>query len=166
MKNIKSVKDLTDKNESLNIIYRDLKLDLTNLNDDNYSTGIYKDNPINSYTSIRDIEASKNEEAILNSVKNWFNTSTYSRLLNPDLHMDLRDYLFELCDEYTAYFIGLDITKSLPYYEPRIQIKKCNITVNRDEGSFYIELQLVIPSLDNKEINLRQLLDSTGFTTI
>lgn len=143
-------------------LYRDLKLDITDIN----TNGVITNNPIESDISAKDIEISYDEEAVLNSVRNWFQTTKCSRLLNPELALDLRRYLFEGANEYTAYFLGMDIMKILPFYEPRVKVDNCKIGVNEDEGFFIIDLALSIPSLNNKQINLKELLDSSGYTTL
>lgn len=154
-----SVNDLSNLDISTKTLYKDLKLDIEDV-------GQYNVNAINSEISVKDIDASINEAAILNSLKNWLVTAKYSRLLNPELSLDLRQYLFEGANEYTAYFLGLDIMRTLPFYEPRVKIVDCTIEVNDLEGYFIINLTLTIPSLNNKQINLKELLDSSGYTTL
>lgn len=158
----KSPEDLSKIDTEVKYLYKDLKLDITDINE----TGVFKNKAINSNISVKDIEASFDEQAVLNSVKNWLLTDKMSRLLNPELALDLRHYIFEGANEYTAYFLGMDIMRTLPFYEPRIVVDTCKISVNEDEGYFIIDLSMKIPSLNNKQINLKELLDSTGYTTI
>lgn len=154
--------DLSDYERSIDILYKDIKFDLTDIN----ISGIIEENAINSNISSKDIESSINENAVLNSLRNWFRTTQYSRLLNPELKMDLRKYLFEGVNQYTAYFLGLDIMQKLPYFEPRIVIDDCTIQIDIDNNQFIIELIISIPSLNNKIINLKEILSSSGYTTL
>lgn len=158
----KQPKDLSDYERSVAILYKDIKFDLTNINE----TGIFTDNSINSNISSKDIEVSINEEAIINSLKNWFRTTQYSRLLNPELRLDLKEYLFEGVDSYSAYFLGLDLMEKLPYYESRIKVEDCTIEVDTENDRFIIELLISVPSLNNKIINLKEVLDASGYTNL
>lgn len=141
-----------------NVIYKDLKLDI--------KQGVYNTESINSSESLSEIESSNNFEAVLNSVKNWFRTTEYSRLLNPELKTSPESYLFEGATETTAWFLGDTIMNSIPVWEPRVRIDKCSITVNHDEGYFIIDLRMSVPSLNNMVINLKELLNNDGFTTL
>lgn len=140
------------------VIYKDLKLDL--------DKGVYHTESINSSESLSEIESSNNYEAVLNSVKNWFRTTRYSRLLNPDLHTSPVSYLFEGATETTAWFLGDAIMHGIPAWEPRVRVDKCKINVNTIEGYFIIDLTMSVPSLNNMVINLRELLNNDGFTTL
>lgn len=156
-----TVSNLPDLAEKVTTKYSDLHLDLVNVQ----TSGLYKDNPISSNINISDIQRDTNLDAILNSVRNWMRTTKYSRLLNPDISIDLRQYLFEAVNEYTAYFIGMEIMKYLPYYEPRINIAECNISVDVDNGLFEIILHITIPSINNKSVTLKEILGSDNFLT-
>lgn len=142
------------------VLYKDVKFDLNN----SANTGIYNDEAINSRVSSYDIEAIVNEEAVVNSVRNWFHSCKYCRLLDPEVGLNLIDYLFMPVDEHTAYFIGLMITTRLPFYEPRINLEHCDITVDSAYDRFIIELKMTIPSLNNKIVNLKEVLESTGYS--
>jgi phage baseplate assembly protein W len=154
--------DLSTVKDTTNFLYKDLRLDLTDVT----TTSVYKSNSINSTPTTKDLAASLDEEAITNSIKNWFRTAQYTRLLNPDLKMDFRSYMFERCDSYTAYFLGMMLNQTLPALEPRINIETCTITVDTDNDCFIIELVITIPTLNNKEIKLKEILESSGYTTL
>lgn len=152
--------NLTNFTEKLKTKYSDLHLDLLDVQ----SSGLYKDNPISSGININDIQKDINEQAITNSVKNWLRTSKYSRLLNPEIDLNLRSYLFESLDTYTAYFIGMEIMKFLPYFEPRITIEQCEITIDYNNSAFIVSLQLNIPEL-SKTISVTEVLGEQNNTT-
>lgn len=155
-----TVSNLTNIAEKLETKYSDLHLDLVDVQ----TSGLYKDNPISSSVNINDIRKDINEQAILNSVKNWLRTSKYSRLLNPEIDLNLRSYLFESLDEYTAYFIGMEIMKFLPYFEPRVTIEQCKISVDYDNSAFIVSLHLLIPEL-SKTISVTEVLSGLNNTT-
>lgn len=150
--------NLSGLQEKIEVTYRDLHLDFVNVS----TSGLYKDDTISSSINIKDIQLDTNEAAIINSVRNWLRTTKYSRLLNPDISVDLRQYLFEPVDEYTAYFIGMDIMKFLPYYEPRIKVENCSINVDQDNGVFDIQIIIGIPEIsDTKQYTIREILGET-----
>lgn len=156
------ISDLSNFQNKIKTEYADLKLDITNIN----TGGIFTDNNINSDIAFIDIELSKNEAAIINSVKNWFKTTRYSRLLNPGLHMALDKYLFEGVNEYNAYFLAMEILGTLPIYEPRINIELCEVIADYNNDAFEIALTISIPSLNNKLINLTEILSSIDYTNL
>lgn len=166
-----AVNKLPDLAEKMATKYSDVHLDLIVINDNNEGDRtlngayLYKDDSINSDVNIKDIKSDTNVDAIINSVRNWLKTTKYSRLLDPDISIDLRQYLFEAVDEYTAYFIGMDIIKYLPFYEPRVEVESCEIKVDVDNGLFEINLQLVIPELNNKPITFTEILGGDNFIT-
>lgn len=151
---------LSKATDEASIIYSDIKFDITNI----ATSGIYRNNPINSLVNNRDISKLTNEEAVVNSVKNWFKTKRYSHLLNPEMELDLNRYLFEPLDYYTAYFLALDITTILPIYEPRINIDLCKVTLDYDRDAFIVSIAISIPALDNKKVNISELIDHSGRT--
>lgn len=136
-------------------LYSDIKLDvvLSSKTNKEYNSDII------SY----DIEKITNEEAVLNSLKNILNTRFCSRLLNPEMNFDLRSYLFENLSESKAYFIGYDISNSLPLYEPRIKIQNISVICYYGDDTYGVYMTIYVPSL-NKSLNLSSVLSSEGFS--
>lgn len=64
-KTAKNPSDLSNFEKSVNTLYKDIKFDLTDIN----NSGIFTDNSINSNLSAKDIEVCINENAIYNSLK-------------------------------------------------------------------------------------------------
>lgn len=157
-----NVSQLSNFEKSINILYKDIKFDLTDLN----TSGIFSDKSINSNLSKKDLETLINVSAITKSVSNWFNTNECSRLLNPELSFNLTQYLFSRVDEYVAYFIGLEITEKLSTYEPRISIEKCRVLVDYENDMYVVELKITIPTLDNITFNLKGILSTSGFVNL
>lgn len=158
----KTVDELSNLSNKVETIYSDVKFDILDLN----SNGIYINNSINSAYSLKDIDQNINEEAVLNSVKNWFKTDTFCHLLNPKLTFSIGKYLFEPLNEYTAYFMATDIVNTLPAYEPRIQITNCEIFVDYEHDAYHVTLKMIIPALNNKEINFKDILSESGYSTL
>lgn len=102
-------KAVTDKE-----YWGDVRLDL-NVNE-------IKERPLNAKESTRDLQKIVNEESVIVALRNIFNTHVGSRLLNPDMAFEIKQYLFEPLTEAKAWFLGYDICQVLPMYEPRVQI--------------------------------------------
>lgn len=136
-------------------LYSDIKLDLELSSKTNAE---YNSNII-SY----DIDTIKNEESVLNALKNILNTRYCSRLLNPEMNFDLRSYLFENLSESKAYFIGYDISNTLPFYEPRIRIKNISVVVYHGDDTYGVYITIYVPSL-NKSLKLSSILSNEGFS--
>lgn len=81
-----------------------------------------KERPLNAKESTRDLQKIVNEESVIVALRNIFNTHVGSRLLNPDMAFEIKQYLFEPLTEAKAWFLGYDICQVLPMYEPRVQI--------------------------------------------
>lgn len=134
--------------------YGDLRLDL--------KTDEIKERALNAKESTKDLQLIVNEESIITSLRNIFNTYKGSRLLNPDVSFDIKQYLFEPITSTKAWFLGYDICNTLPMYEPRIKIANIEIAPNINEGSYTIKLSITIPSL-NKNVNISSLLSQDGY---
>lgn len=148
--NIKINKEKTDA-----VIYSDLKLDLT--------FDEITDRFLNAKESTRDLQRITDEEAIITSVRNILTTNVCDRLLNPEMNLDLRSYLFNPLTEAKAYFMAYDIYNILPKYEPRISVTNINVAVDTLNDLYEITLNIVVPSL-NKNLNLQTILSSTGYS--
>lgn len=79
-----------------------------------------KERPLNAKESTRDLQKIVNEESVIVALRNIFNTHVGSRLLNPDMAFEIKQYLFEPLTEAKAWFLGYDICQVLPMYEPRV----------------------------------------------
>jgi phage baseplate assembly protein W len=135
--------------------YSDIKLDLE------YEQ--YTANALNSDKTYSDISLIIDDESIINAVKNILTTKLYSRLLNPELNFDLRKYLFEPINEYTAYFIGYEIFNYLPTQDPRIIVEKVVVTAYINNDTYGIDIHLKLP-LSSKKVLLNGILDMDGLS--
>jgi phage baseplate assembly protein W len=118
-------------------------------------------NPIN-----KDLQADYDASAIKNSIYSLFNTLPGQNLLNPLYGLDLSQYLFEQINETNARNIGNAIVNGLPMYETRITVSNVDITLNINEQTYYIELSIVMPYLNNQAVRIPGTLSKTGYTIL
>lgn len=144
---------ILNKGETDNILYSDLELDLRFTN--------FIERQLNASENNRDLTKITNEKSVINSVKNILNTTKNTRILNPDMEFDLRSYLFEGLNTTTAWFIGYDICTKISNYEPRVKIQNVNISIDWANDSYWIDLEIYIPSL-GKSVKLSSILDKDG----
>ena len=139
--------------------YADLKLDL-DLNSHMPSTpvGVGK-NPI-------DFRLSYDENAILNSIKNIFNTKKGQKILNPTFGLDLDVFLFDNISKENADIIGKTIYEELPIHEPRITVDSINVIARPDDNEYEISISIIIPSLDNRAVTSTAILTEGTFNYI
>lgn len=145
---------LLNKTKSNDEYYSDVKLD--------FEFGIIENEALNATKSNNDLLKVVNEESVITSLRNILNTSTCTRLLNPDLQVNLNTYLFEPLTYAKAYFIGYDLCTLIPAYEPRVKISNVDVSMNVEDDSYFITLSLSIPSL-SKNIKMSTILNSEGF---
>ena len=81
--------------------YGDLRLDL--------DISELKERPLNAKENTRDLKRVVNEESILIALRNIFNTYRGSRLLNPEVAFEIKQFLFEPLTIAKAWFLGYDI---------------------------------------------------------
>lgn len=136
-------------------IYSDIKLDL--------EFKEYSSNILNSKNTSEDINLIINEESVIQSVKNILNTKYTDRLLNPEININMSDYLFENLSEAKAFFIGYDLQQLIPAYEPRVKVSNIRVTAYYNSSTYEISMTITIPSL-NKNVKLSSILSIEGFT--
>jgi len=114
----------------------------------------------------KDLQADYDAAAIKNSIYSLFNTMPGQSLLNPLYGLDLTQYLFEQVNETNARNIGNAIVNGLSLYEPRVTVSNVNITLNPDEQTYYIDLNIIMPYLNNQAVNIPGTLSKTGYTIL
>ena len=138
-------------------LYRDLLLDLSEQSAGN------NDN-LHQQTQVIDVDASFDEGAIQNSVKNIFNTVPREKLLNPEFGLALKRYLFAPLTPDMAEDIGEEIINGIEAYEPRVRVDRCDVVVDYDQNEYIISLTLTIPPLNILEKRYTGFLSQTGFS--
>lgn len=90
-----------NKKETDKEYYGDLRLDL--------EIGEIKQKQLNAEESNYDLKRIVNEESVITSLRNIFNTWVGSRLLNPEVSFEIKQYLFEPLTMAKAWFLGYEI---------------------------------------------------------
>jgi len=127
-----------------NYTYSDLHLDFAN--------------PI-----VQDLTADYDAAAIKNSIYALFNTLPGQSLLNPTYGLNLAQYLFEPVSSVIGNRIGNAILTGLTTYEPRVTVQNINIQMNPDEQTYYIELNITMPYLNNSTLVVPGVLSKSGY---
>jgi phage baseplate assembly protein W len=149
---------LSDRSLDKNYLYKDLALDL--------SQQVSFNNQLNRKEYLKDVQALFDVEAVKNSIANALLTSPGEKILNPTYGIDLRQFLFEPIDDFTANIIRDDIEDNLPEMEPRISLKNVEVMGDEDANTYWIYLEIDIPSLDIFGVSLKSQLNSTGYTIL
>jgi phage baseplate assembly protein W len=137
-------------------LYKDISLDIkSEINV--LPRGLFRED------NITDIASSKDEGAIMNSLRNIFNTVPGQKLLNPEFGLDLRRYLFQPLTTDIAQNIGDTILIGLKLYEPRVIVNSVDIFTDFDENQYTITLYISIPTLNISEAQYRGVLNTEGF---
>lgn len=90
-------------------------------------------------------------EDISESLVLLLSTRPGERVMRPDYGCNLEDMLFESVNESLLTYIKDLITKSILYYEPRIQLKKIDILTDRiAEGMVKVEVDFIIRSSNTR----------------
>ena len=136
-------------------LYKDLKLDL--------SLGTVRgDLPANKAKNTTDVEDHRDLDAIIQSVKNIFNTTPGQKLLNPFLGVNLSGYLFEPITTQTGDLIARLILKGLADQEPRVNVAKLFVEGDEDQHQYNIEIMLEFPNLPIGHLSLTGVLNRDG----
>ena len=136
-------------------LYKDLLLDI--------ESAVYYNEQLNKSVILKDIQGSYDMAAIKNSITNIFLTTPGYKILSPEFGINLRRFIFEPANSFTAYRIKADILNNLPNMEPRIELQEVTVIPVPDEHEFYITLQINVPSLNEYGISLKSLLNSNGY---
>jgi phage baseplate assembly protein W len=157
---ITSLKNTDTKQKSLNsgYLYKDIDFDL--------SPQYYMNNQLNRKESLKDVQAIFDIESIKNSVANCFLTSPGQKILNPTFGIDLRRFLFEPVNKYTADVIQDDIFRKLPLNEPRVEVSGVLVVPKPDDNEYEIYLQINIPSLNVEGLSIKSKLNTIGYSTL
>lgn len=92
----------------------------------------------------KDINKTKNEMAIINSIKNIVLTNHYEKPFNPDFGSNVRKLLFENLDIITASAVEREITQSITNFEPRVRVIGVTATPNFEQNAFDVQMQFYI----------------------
>ncbi len=94
----------------------------------------------NIHPTTKDINKFKNENAVINSVKNLVLTSNYERLFQPQIGSGLKRLLFEQVDNVTAALLEREISETITNFEPRVDLKDVIASGFPDENGYKVEI--------------------------
>lgn len=152
------VDKLSEKSLKYDYLYKDLSLDLSQ--DVSYNNQLNKTEYLNDVSALFDIESVKN------SIATAFLTAPGDKILNPTYGVDLRQFLFEPIDDFTAEIIQDLIETQLPIMEPRVNVSEVSVIADEDNNQYNISLKIDVPSLDIYGISIKSQLNSVGYTIL
>lgn len=150
--------DIDQKSTENGYLYKDINFDL--------EPQYFFNNQLNRKERLKDVQAIFDVESVKNSISNCFTTSPGQKILNPTFGIDLRRFLFEPINKYTAEVIKDDIINKLPKMEPRISIQNLRILAKPDDNEYEIYLQINIPSLDITGLSIKSKLNTNGYSIL
>lgn len=142
--------------EDRDYVYSDIHLDITKNTPKGNGRLFFSRNS-------NDIKADLDERAIVNSIRNLLVTSPRERILVPNFGINLRRFLFEPADQYTAQLIGKFITEGIEQYEPRVVVQRVHVEVFPDDQEYKVYIVLQIPALSSQNFVLNGFLNQSGF---
>jgi phage baseplate assembly protein W len=140
-----------------NYLFKDLHLDF----EKDYRFNSTKQQKVDT----NDIQVDYDLKAIVNSLKNLFNTKPGQRFLFPKYGLDLNQFLFEPITNTNAQTIGERIVRSVDEFEPRVTVRNCNVVPFPDENEYRITLRMDFPAF-NTQFTLDGTLNTTAQTFI
>lgn len=132
-------------------LFSDLHLDIT-------TSDVYSPST-KSFSSGNDIAIDYDINAIVNSLRNLFNTKPGQRFLFPAYGLDLEYFLFEPVTDINAESISAKIINVIETYEPRVAINQVFVEPDVDNMSYSITISVNIP-LFNTQVSLDLQLDT------
>lgn len=136
--------------EIKNHLYKDLHLD--------FSRNYVFNTTLNSRIDGNDLQVDYDVNAIINSLKNLFNTKPGQRFLFPLYGLDLNQYVFEAITPDNGRMIGEKISNSIETFEPRVTLLQCKVESDPDQNQYDITIIVYIP-LFNTTSSLNSTLD-------
>jgi phage baseplate assembly protein W len=154
---ITNLEQISKQYERKAYYYKDLHLDFA-------KTYVYN-TTLNSRIEGNDVQADFDTSAIINSLKNLFNTKPGQRFLFPLYGLDLNQYLFESVSRENGQLIGEKIASSIETFEPRVTLRQCNVVAMPDENQYDITIVVSIP-IFNTTTSINTTLDVKNQTFI
>tara|TARA_R110001592_G_scaffold42708_1_gene138641 strand:+ start:568 stop:1047 length:480 start_codon:yes stop_codon:yes gene_type:complete len=144
---------ILDDNE--NAVYKDLHLDI--------KQRFPLRNELEKDYQVNDITSDDNLDAISNAFISLLTTSPGEKILNPLFGISFGDLLFLPVTEERATVIGGTILSNMEKFEPRIKILGLIITPVIEQQEYICDFSYTIPRFNNRELNLKGRLSSSGF---
>ena len=112
---------------------------------------------------ITDVVVDYDLGAIRNSLVNLFLTIPGQKILNPFFGLNLAQYLFQPCDQDTAYLIGQEIQKGIATFEPRVKLDLVKVIAQQDANTYQITISISVPTLNGSSFQIAGTLSNSGF---
>jgi phage baseplate assembly protein W len=113
-------------------------------------------NPLNS-----DIVAITDVTAINRSIRNLVLTSPGERPFSPDLGSEVSRSIFENMDPLYADLIKDQITETIQRFEPRVNLRRVDVTPNYDNNEYSVRISYLVVGIDVPPQKLNFVLQST-----
>ena len=99
-------------------------------------------------------ELVRNEDSIQKSVLTILGTRKNTRPFRRHFGSFLQDLLFDPMDDFTGERIKTEIIRSIEEWEPRVTMTSSKVLPDYDKQLYYVELNYIIPTLNNKSVSL------------
>lgn len=99
-------------------------------------------------------EIVRNAESIQKSILTILGTRKYTRPFRRHFGSYLHDLLFDPMDDFTGERIKTEVIRSIEEWEPRVTITSSKVLPDYDKQLYYVELNFIIPTLNNKSVSL------------
>lgn len=96
------------------------------------------------HPELHDLVIRRNEESVKQAIVNLILTNKYERPFNPNFGCNLRKYLFEPMNSFTASSIENEIKMSIENYEPRVRLIDVVATPFEKENAYAITVEFYI----------------------
>ena len=116
----------------------------------------FKINPISD-----DLIVLNNERAIARSVRNLIMTVPGEKPFNPNVGSRVTRLLFDPMDEITSSAIRGEIEFTIEAFEPRVKLRKVEVTPNHDEQSYDVKITYTIIGIEVEPQQLEFALELT-----
>ena len=107
-----------------------------------------------------DLARLTNEEAIKQSIKNIVLTNAGERLFQPSIGSNIRSYLFEPIDNFTASFLADAIKQTIFNHEIRVEYLEVDTEADEDNNHYNVYISFTAhnkPDVVNVELTLKRL---------
>lgn len=105
----------------------------------------------------KDINKHKNENSVINSIKNLVLLSYYEKPFQPNIGSNIRKLLFENMDAITASAMQREIELVIRNFEPRARLEYVTVKPDFDNNSFRVEVAFTVLNTSNP-VNIKFLL--------
>lgn len=116
-------------------------------------------------TESNDIVTDYDTSAIRNSIVNLLTTKPGQRPLSLGFGINLQKFIGEQITTTTANAIASEIKRGIESWEPRVKLNQIAIYPNADEMMYEIIIDLHVPALDGRRLQLAGEIDSNSGMT-